>query len=66
MEGFGWIEHGGPFFMAVWLEGECGIGRPRGEYSPQMPDEGIRVICPDAASQALGELGEAGRVTPLR
>ncbi len=55
MEGFGWIEHGGPFFVGVWLVGRDGIGQPGGEYSPNMPAGGIRANRPDTATRVLGE-----------
>ena len=56
--GYTRIGHGRRFLEVVWLLGESGIGRPGGEYSPQMLDRGIRPIWPDAAARGPGEPGE--------
>lgn len=45
------------FFVGVWFLVGGGIGRPGGEYSPQMLDGGIRPIRPDAAARAPGRAG---------
>jgi hypothetical protein len=60
MEGYGWIGHGGPFFVGVWFLGRGGMGRHGEDIPPR---------CRMGGSGRFGRMqppersGEQGRAT---